>query len=107
LARLVLSKPALADLDEISAYISKDRTPKIADAVIARIVGTMEVLVQAPRIGRIRPEFPDKPRGYTVRPHIIFYEPLDGDGGIGVWRVLHGARDLKTLVMRPFWDETP
>jgi plasmid stabilization system protein ParE len=97
--------PARADLDEIWAYVGQERSEAIADAVLARIYGAMDVLAHAPRIGRVRPEYPDRPRSLAVRPHVIFYEPLEGDDGIGVWRVLHGARDLQSLVMQPIWDE--
>ncbi|MEJ1969224.1 MAG: type II toxin-antitoxin system RelE/ParE family toxin [Rhizomicrobium sp.] len=107
MARLVLSIPAQSDLDEIFTYISRERSPPVADAVIARLYGAMDVLAHAPRIGRVRSEFPDKPRSFAVRPHVIFYEPLEHGDGIGVWRVLHGARDLRNLVIRPFGDRQP
>jgi plasmid stabilization system protein ParE len=102
LARLVLSNPALADLDDIWLYIGRKSSEYIANAVLARLHGTMDVLILAPRIGRVRKEFRGHPRSFAVRPHVIFYEPLQDDAGIGVWRVLHGARDLRNLVYRPF-----
>ncbi len=105
MARLVLSNPALADLDEIWLYIGRKSSEEIANAVLARLYGALDVLTLAPRIGRVRREFPDRPRSFAVRPHVIFYEALKDDAGIGVWRVLHGARDLQNLVYRPFEDK--
>jgi toxin ParE1/3/4 len=104
LPRLILSEEAEADLDVIWAYISGERSPAIADAVIARLYGAMDALVRMPRMGRLRSDLPGQPRSFAVRPHMIFYEPISNEGGIGVWRVLHGARDIGTLIVRPTKD---
>lgn len=97
MARLVLSRIARNDIDEIWQYIGRTRSEPIADAVLARLYGAMDVLTHVPHIGREREEFIDKPRSFAVRPHVIFYEPLKLGDGIAVWRVLHGARDLRSL----------
>ena len=58
-------------------------------------------LAQAPLIGRERTEFSGRPRSFTVRPYVIFYEPLAEGDGILVWRVIHGARNLQRLIIPP------
>ena len=69
--------------------------------LLGRIYGALEVLAFAPRIGRERAEFAGSPRSFSVRPYVIFYEPLPEGDGILVWRILHGARDLRPLVRPP------
>ncbi|TMJ60006.1 MAG: type II toxin-antitoxin system RelE/ParE family toxin [Alphaproteobacteria bacterium] len=54
-----------------------------------------------PKIGRERHEFSGTPRSFIVRPYVVFYEPLADDNGILVWRILHGARDLRRLIHPP------
>jgi len=61
----------------------------------------MDVLAGAPQIGRERAEFTGKPRSFAVRPYVIFYQPLPDGGGILVWRIIHGARNLIPLVRPP------
>ena len=107
MAPILLSELAQSDLDDIWRYIAQERSPDIADTVLARLYGALEVLSRAPHIGKPRPEFLDTPRSFAVRPHMIFYEPLRNYGGIGVWRVLHGARDLQKIVLRPFGAGKP
>lgn len=100
--RLLRTEEAHADLLAIWQYIAHERSAPVADAVLARIRGAMEMLAFAPQIGRRRPEFAGSPRSMAVRPYVIFYEPLPEDDGIIVWRVLHGARDLQRVVRPPF-----
>jgi toxin ParE1/3/4 len=99
--RILRSPEARADFFEIWAYIAQENSPQVADAVLARLSGALEVLASAPLIGRRRPEFTGKPRSLAVRPYVIFYEPLPEKDGIMLWRILHGARRLKPLVKPP------
>jgi len=68
---------------------------------VARIYGALEMIAYAPHIGRRRPEFHGAPRSVAIRPYIVFYEPLPEADGILVWRVIHGARELRRLVRPP------
>jgi plasmid stabilization system protein ParE len=52
-------------------------------------------------IGRKRTDLRGGPRSFPVRPYTIIYAPLPERDGIFVWRVMHGARDLKRIVKRP------
>ncbi len=99
--RILRSPEARQDLLDIWSYIAEENAASVADAVLARLQGAMEVLAHAPLIGRERPEFSGNPRSIAVKPYVIFYEPLAESDGIIIWRVLHGARDLPLLVHSP------
>ena len=99
--RILRSPQARQDLIGIWSYIAAENSEQIADAVLARLSGALEVLAGAPSIGRRRSEFTGKPRSLAVRPYVIFYEPLPENDGIVIWRILHGARRLKPLVKPP------
>ena len=99
--RILRSPEARQDLLDIWAYVAGEAAPSVADAVLARLYGAMEVIAYAPLIGRERPEFSGSPRSMAVKPYVIFYEPLTEGDGILVWRVLHGARDLSPLISKP------
>ena len=97
--QILRTPEAYQDLLDIWAYIARENAPSVADSVLARIHGALEVLAFAPKIGRERPEFSGTPRSFVVRPYVVFYEPLLDDSGILVWRIIHGARNLQRLVV--------
>lgn len=99
--RILRAPVARNDLLDVWACIAANSSASIADRFLARIYGALEVVSQAPYIGRERPEFPGGPRTIVVRPYVIFYEPLPEGDGIAVWRVLHGARRTEDVVTRP------
>ena len=101
MARILRAPLARADLLDIWTYIASESSPSIADTVLARIYGALEVVASAPYIGRERAEFDGSPRSLVVRPYVIFYEPLADGDGIAIWRVLHGARRMEDLLRRP------
>ncbi len=99
--RILRTTEARQDLLDIWSYIARESAPAIADAFLARLSGAMEVIAYAPHIGRERPEFSGSPRSVPVAPYLIFYKPLTEGGGILVWRVVHGARNLDPLIRTP------
>lgn len=99
--RILRSPEAHQDLLDIWAYIARESAPAVADAILARIHGALEIVAYAPHIGRMRPEFAGTPRSIPVRPYVIFYEPLPAGDGILIWRIIHGVRELERLVRRP------
>ena len=99
--RIVRAPEAWQDLIDIWAYISENSSPSIADRFIARIYKAIETAAASPYIGRERPEFTGTPRSLIVSPYIVFYQPLPNEGGICVWRIIHGARDLPNHVKPP------
>ena len=99
--RILRAPEARQDLLGIWAYIARENSPSVADTVLGRLYGALEVLASAPQIGRERAEFAGSPRSFAVRPYVIFYQPLTDGDGILVWRIIHGARNLPPLVRPP------
>ncbi len=92
---VVVRPQASDDLAEIWAYIAED-SPRQADAFAVRLDREFRLLARNPNIGRARPELLANLRSFPIGRYIIFYLPRPR--GIEVIRVLHGARDLKSLV---------
>jgi toxin ParE1/3/4 len=85
-----LSSLAEQDLDEIWSHIAEDASPTTADRLIDAIIERFELLTEQPRMGRLRPEFGEGVRSFTVENHVIYYRH---DGDVLIARVLHGRRD--------------
>ena len=66
-----------------------------ADRFAARIDKAFRLLAGRPGIGRIRLELYPDLRSFVIEKYVVFYLPLKN--GIGVIRVLHGARDIGTV----------
>jgi plasmid stabilization system protein ParE len=64
--------------------------PATADRLIDAIVERFELLAEQPRMGRLRPEFGEAIRSFTVENHVIYYRH---DRDVLIARVLHGRRD--------------
>ena len=69
--RILRASLARNDLLDIWTHIAAESTPAIADNVLARLYGALEVLASAPYIGRERAEFADSPRSLAVRPYLL------------------------------------
>lgn len=54
-----------------------------------------ELLASSPRIGRDRSDLRPHTRSFPVGHYVVFFEAVPG--GIEVLRVLHGARDIRSL----------
>ena len=100
-SRIQRAPEAQQDLLDIWNYIARESTASIADTFLARLYGALEMVAYAPYIGRERAEISGSPRSIVVRPYVIFYEPLPEGDGILVWRVIHGARELRRFVRPP------
>ena len=85
-----LSALAEQDLEEIWSYVAEDASPATAARLIDAIVDRFELLVEQPRMGRLRPEFGGGVRSFTVENYVIYYRH---DGDVLIARVLHGRRD--------------
>lgn len=93
-----LSALAERDLDEIWAYIAEDASPATADRLVDAIVERFELLAEQPRMGRLRPEFGEGVRSFTVENYVIYYRY---EGDVLVARVLHGRRDQTAAWSEP------
>jgi len=95
----VLSAEAEQDLQEIRAYYLKKAG---AGALVARHVGrqitaAFEFLATTPGAGHARPGLTNEPvKFWQVFSYLIVYDPAMRP--LGIARVLHSSRDLKTLL---------
>jgi toxin ParE1/3/4 len=93
---VILKRPsALFDLTEIWSYVAEDSVAN-ADRLAARIDKAFTLLARRPGLGRARPELYPNLRSFVVRKYVVFYLPLTN--GIEVIRILHGARDIETVL---------
>jgi toxin ParE1/3/4 len=94
--RLVLSRFALAELDEILGYLSQ-RSPLGAEHVEARMRSALAHIARHPEAAERLHERPDVRRLPLGRyPYVIYYE-FDSEV-VTVLRIVHGAR-------RQPWDD--
>ena len=98
--RILWADRAGTDVTDIWFTIAIESSPTVADAMLVRIYDKLDVLAANPMIGSRRSDLTGKPRGFVVRPYTILYEPLP-ERGILVWRIVHGARDLRRIVKPP------
>jgi toxin ParE1/3/4 len=97
--RVVLSRFALFELDEILTYIAK-RSPSGARNVEARFSHAFELIAHYPLSAERLEQRPDVRRLPLVRyPYAIYYEV--GRDEVTVLRIIHGART------QPWSDENP
>jgi toxin ParE1/3/4 len=98
----VRKKPAaLRDLIANGRYIFKEN-PSAAERFLEAAEKTFDELAKRPYLGRLR-HFQRRPglRSWQVEGfanYLIFYRPLAD--GVEIYRVLHGARDLRRLLTR-------
>jgi toxin ParE1/3/4 len=105
-APVVVRRPAAVfDIMNIADYLASRGGLALADRFTASAEKTFERLARMPGIGSRwgsdRPSLADV-RFFPVAKfpnHIIFYRPIPG--GVEVLRVLHGARDLKSILEPP------
>jgi toxin ParE1/3/4 len=86
--RLRYSPSALADLEQILAYIA-ERSPQRAHKVQARIQAIMNLLVRYPMIGTQTDDRTIRRMTASPYPYLIFYEPTDDEV---IRAVRHAAR---------------
>jgi toxin ParE1/3/4 len=95
--RVVLSRIALSDLDQILTYIA-ERSPHGARNVEVRFRHAFELIARHPLAAERVEQRPDVRRLPLVRyPYAIYYEV--GADEVTVLRIMHGAR------RRPWGDE--
>jgi plasmid stabilization system protein ParE len=99
--RIVRSASARRDLDDIWDYLAAEAGPEIADVVLARIFEALHRAADRPLLYPQRPEYVGRPRRINILRYAILYEALPEGDGTFLWRVIHGARDLPHLVVRP------
>jgi toxin ParE1/3/4 len=104
--RVVKLPRALHDLDDAAASIQQRGSPQRAIRFLQAADSTLATLAGMPGLG-VEYE-PDEPvytglRFFPIARHrnyIVFYRPLPD--GVEVLRVLHGARDLHSILAEDF-----
>lgn len=87
----IFAPTALADLEEIHAYIAKDNLPA-ALKFIERLYHRCSSLSNHPRAGRKRDDLLPTLRTVREGDYLIFFRPIPK--GIEIYRVLHGKRKI-------------
>ena len=95
MSELVISREALADLDEVWDYLSR-RNAAAAGDLIDRFFAAARRHAQFPKMGQAREDVSPGLRCFTARPYVAFYR-IEGDCVI-VLRFLHGRRDPKRVM---------
>lgn len=101
-AKVVKRPASVRDIAEIADYLAATTSLAAADRFLASVEATAARLAGMPGLGA-RWDSP-KPRLADVRSsavarfrnHLIFYRPVEG--GIEILRVLHGARNIASLL---------
>ena len=83
------------NLIEIWIYIAQDN-PRAADRVLDDIEQRFHALADNPLMGRLRPDIAPEFRYFAVGNYLILYRTVED--GIQIVRVIHGARDLPTIL---------
>jgi toxin ParE1/3/4 len=95
MGQVLRTTQAHLDLVEIAVYLYQ-HNPSAADRILHSIESKCRQLSDFPEIGRKREELASGLRSFPAGNYIIFYRPRPN--GIEVIRVLHGARDLPSLL---------
>jgi addiction module RelE/StbE family toxin len=91
--KLEWSAPAVEDLRNLHAYISKD-SEHYAAAFIERLLDAAEQLIDFPESGRRVPEMPSEDvRELIVQGYRIIYQ-IEARSRVVILTVVHGRRDL-------------
>lgn len=94
-SRVALSPAADEDLIGIWGHVALESTRR-ADRVYDKIVGRIYELADFPQLGRSRPDVAAELRALTAFNYLILYR-IEAEQVVIV-RVVHGARDLPTLL---------
>lgn len=92
---VIRTPEVLADLAEIWEYIGANN-PDAADRWLDTIDDKVKLIAESPYIGRERDELVPVLRSFPVGKYLLFYRPIAG--GIELIRVLHGSRDVDSLL---------
>ncbi|MDZ4853491.1 MAG: type II toxin-antitoxin system RelE/ParE family toxin [Nitrospirota bacterium] len=100
MTRLEWTEPAVADLENIQSYIARD-SAEYADAIVERLILSVDQLESFPESGRSVPESADaKMRELLVERYRIIYRLRKG--AVQILAVVHGARNLAKVKPKPW-----
>jgi addiction module RelE/StbE family toxin len=100
MTRVEWTEPAVTDLKNIQNYIARD-SAEYADAIIERLILSVDQLEAFPESGRRVPESADpKIRELLVESYRIIYRRRKG--AVQILAVVHGARHLTQMKPNPW-----
>ena len=100
MTRLEWTEPAVADLENIQDYITRD-SAEYADALIERLILSVDRLESFPESGRRVTESTDpKIRELLVESYRVIYRLKKGS--VQILAVAHGARNLAGMKPKPW-----
>ena len=88
----ILSDNAENDISEIYDYTESAHGTGQASTYLSGLETTLNMLVDGPNLGKLRPEIRKELRSFIYEKHIIFYRVLSDH--IRIVRVLHSRRDI-------------
>jgi len=97
MADAIISPEALQDMGDIRSYIAMDN-PKAAERIVQAFEAATALLSTQPALGPCKPHL----RGLRLwvvtefPTYLMFYRVREGQ--VEIVRVLHGARDLKSIL---------
>lgn len=94
--RVVLSDPALDDLDGISAWIEERAGQQVAEAYDARLRAHIAKLAECPRRGRPDDDISAGLRTLSFERRLRIAYRVEGET-VEIYRVFHGARDARNI----------
>ena len=90
-----LTEQAEADLEELWVYIAA-RNVDVADRMVDAVLEGSRTHVRFPNMGQNREYLRPGLRSFVVSPFVVFYRSIEDT--IEVLRVLHGARDIDSII---------
>lgn len=97
--RYVLSPEAREDLREIRDYLVTEGGRRLARYVLQEISAAFGLLASHPNAGHLRQDLTSLPvKFWTVFSYLIVYDPAPRP--LAIVRVLHGRRDVETILRR-------
>ena len=100
MSRILKTRQAFGDLEEIVDYIAAD-SPQHARRFLGAVECAFDRIASMPRLGRVWSRKQKRLAGIRVwslpefKHFLIFYRPIEG--GVEILRVLHCARNLSEL----------
>ena len=94
--KLRVAESAVADLDEIWAYVAKNKSIEVAQRLVSSLTSRFSMLAKNPRGGRSRSELRPGLRSFSVGSYRIYYRQ-EKRGIVRMLYVRHTARDETEL----------
>ena len=94
--KLLIAPSAVADLDEIWAYLAKKGSIELAERIVNSLTHRFSLLARNPGTGRSRPELRKDVRSFPTGNYRIYYRP-EKRGVVRILHIRHAARDERNL----------